>query len=509
MSHLKVGRLELSTRNNYKINGKNAKRCFLLSEKSDKNLILINTPKEYESSDKYILYDNNTKTIVNLLGSVGNREDDKSIYYYLFTYKWLSHKKYNLLFDFILQNNYDICSSRIIYTKEIITVDPPDSLDLDDGFSIEEDDEYYYLDIHIADPISYFDLSHEFIKPIFDELINRISTCYIPHNNKINNLLPEEFVKKVTLIGENKRTILFKTIINKINNKIDFKIIFTIATTKINNFSYQNFDKYLSHNLSFKNTLVSVTNILIKNMYNHQNTFSNLLSHEDNELSHKFIENIMIWINFKTGNFLSSFSPKSIIRIQNIPENISHEIQQIKSKDYSLFESIQNIIKSPASYEFSSHENNLHHSLGLNFYSHISSPMRRFVDMYNHIIIHNRTDFIENYISQKFNLEYLNHIVKIQKRLNNAYFLMNFVVNNPDTIFQAMILKIKNSESDNTNNKIVSLVIYNITINFKKIFIMKIPFNDNIKILTPFEVKLCYNSSLFKNYIFPFSIVIL
>ena len=33
--------------------------------------------------------------------------------------------------------------------------------------------------------------------------------------------------------------------------------------------------------------------------------------------------------------------------------------------------------------------------------------------------------------AKKFNLEYLNHIVKIQKRLNNAYFLMNFVVNNP------------------------------------------------------------------------------
>ena len=506
---LRVGRLQLSTRNNYKINGKNAKRCFILNEKNDNNLILINTSKEYESSDKYILFDNITKTIINIYGNVGNVLDDKNIYYHLFTYNWLSHKKYLQLFNFILSNDYDICEKRIIYEKEIITVDPPESLDLDDGFFIDEDEENYYLDIHIADPISYFDLSHEGVKAIFDELMIRLNTCYI----KINNLLPEEFVKKVTLIGQNKRTILFKTIINKNNHQINFQIHKTIVTTKINNFSYQNFDILLSNKLSFKNNLITISNILINNMYNgdnHQNNPFETLSHED-DISHKFIEIIMIWTNFQTGNILAKSFPKSIIRIQNM----SQEINFIKISDLTLYNSIKNILKISASYEFSSHENNLHHSLNLKYYSHVSSPMRRFVDMYNHLLIHNQTHFIENYILQKFNLEYLNHTVKIQKRLSNAFFLMNFILNNPDTIFQAMIIKIKNYNdtnndfTNNTNNKIVSIVIYNITINFKKIFIMKIPFNDNIKLFTPFNVKLCYNSSLFKNYIFPFSICIL
>ena len=533
MSNLRIGRLQLSTRNNYKINGKTAKKCFILDTinnkeidnkeiDNDKKTVLIYTQKEFQP-DKYVLVDINLKIVINTYGLIGNINDDLSIYYHMFTHSWLSNRKYDELFlKLFFKNNYeyDIVKERIIYENIVTTVDPEGSLDLDDGYYLFEDNDNYYLDIHIADPISYFNFSEDLdiTMNIFDELINRLNTCYIDCP-KINNLFPESFVKKVTLIGENKRSILFKTIINKNNNNISFEIQKTIIKNKINNMSYEKFDEYINclpkvpsvNNNSIKNNIILVSNILIDNM----NLNLPKINYNYKSISHNFIEIIMVWINFKTGNYLSNINNNIIIRVQE--KKISENSEKINTNVITF---INNLLNFSASYKYidSDKNNNFHNSLNLVNYCHISSPMRRFIDLYNHCIIHDSFDFINKYfISHNINLTHINYKIKKQKKISMAYDLIKFIHINKNYVFNAIILKIKNNtdfENDtdsenNTINKVVTLAIYSTELDFKKIIVTKIPYNDTLKLYTNFKVKLCYNSSHFKNNIFPFSIVII
>ena len=167
---MQVARLILSSRNTYKINSKNAKKCYILSSKSE--AILVQTSKEFSPHDNYVLVNTEQNKLINVIGIVGRLEDDLNIYNYLFTYKWAPNTKLNTLFR---SYNYeqDICPNRIIYTDEVITIDPYGSRDLDDGFTLHynKDANIFNLDIHIADPVSFFDFSNQNIYDIISEFI--------------------------------------------------------------------------------------------------------------------------------------------------------------------------------------------------------------------------------------------------------------------------------------------------------------------------------------------------
>ena len=78
-----IGRLVLSSRNTYKIEKKSAKQCLILSETVDN--VLINTNKEFNPLDNYVLVDIDKKQLIDIYGNVGNEQDDLNIYHYLHT----------------------------------------------------------------------------------------------------------------------------------------------------------------------------------------------------------------------------------------------------------------------------------------------------------------------------------------------------------------------------------------------------------------------------------------
>ena len=61
---MQVARLILSSRNTYKINNKNAKKCQILSTKSDS--ILVGTSKEFSPHDNYVIVNTKTNELVNV-----------------------------------------------------------------------------------------------------------------------------------------------------------------------------------------------------------------------------------------------------------------------------------------------------------------------------------------------------------------------------------------------------------------------------------------------------------
>ncbi len=94
-----IGRLALSSRNLYKIpvNGKmvSARKCYVLSENT--NDILVQTNKDFSAQDIYVQFDNESKIVSQVYGTVGNQIDDLNIYHHLYTQTWMSKSKYTEL----------------------------------------------------------------------------------------------------------------------------------------------------------------------------------------------------------------------------------------------------------------------------------------------------------------------------------------------------------------------------------------------------------------------------
>ena len=494
----KIGRLRLSSRDNFKIGTKSAKRCNILSSKEDDLLILTN--KEFTTSDTYIDIDTSTNTIRRTLGTIGNKEDDINIYYHLYTMDWMQHKKYREL-GLKLNLDYDCEKERSIYRDKVITIDPKFSTDLDDGFTITEDDSKYIIDIHIADPTSYFDLKNSITNEFIMELKKRLCTCYIPFENKINHLLPENIMKCVTLMsdGLDKRAITFRTTLSKYDNTYSVEIFSTILQN-IKNYTYEDYDKQvLQVDNNIKEKYITICNKLLEIM-------NCRIDFNIDDLCHKFIEVFMIWVNYISGNKYSNF----IVRTQEKPET---EI------DFSSIPKIlKNLLNYSANYKFKDDsdrastnvdedlQKNYHYSLNLYNYSHVSSPMRRFIDMYNHLIIHNYTTDELNSLLDRDSINIICDKLKYQKRISNAFELLNLLKINND--FKACVLEIKDQDTN-----LVLLGLFNEEHDIKKIILTKLPIkldcDNNVKLFDILNIKLNYNSTLFKNHIFPFSITLL
>lgn len=507
-----IGRLVLSSRNLYKINNPknnklvNARKCHILSANVDD--ILVPTDKEFSTRDIYIKL-NNLNQIDQILGTVGNLQDDLNIYHYLYIKDWLSNKKYMDLwkeYNFSTFLSFDLArGNRVGSNKQVITIDPFGSIDLDDGFSFDSDDFNYYLDIHISDPVSYFDFENSSMVKIFDEFVNRINTCYIPNSsgsNKPVHLLPENVVEYISLLEPNekirvRRAISFCFKINKETNQVDWSIIFT-NLTNIKNQTYEDFDRKINEPEESANKLdlVNLTNTMIK-LLDLKYSLINL----DADISHKMIEIFMIWTNYYCGKYLKSNSELMVVRVQeqkDLPDGLDLSRIPEYSRTFLNYSANYELVDNKVNQDLSLN----HYSLGINNYSHTTSPMRRIIDMINHLQIHSCSNQIDRI--KQIDIHMINEKIKIQKRISNSYDLINYIkISNK---FKAFVMDLKQLETK-TN---ALLIITTTTGNFKKMINVELPENTiQINKYDQIDIEVYYNSNNFKSNKYPFSIKII
>lgn len=525
MSNNMIGRLVLSSRNLYKIHSTNeklvsARKCYILSENTSD--LLVQTNKEFNPKDIYVKLNNqiNTSTISQtspiyqidqILGTIGDLQDDLNIFHYLYTKDWMSNFKYKKLWEDIgFDPTYDyLIENRINYQNQVITIDPLGSIDLDDGFSFRSDESNYYLDIHIADPTSYFNFSNPLMIKIFIEFINRINTCYIPNSKGSNqpiHLLPEQIIKYISLLETTReiptrRAITFLFIINKKTNEISYQVQYTLLSNIINK-TYEQFDLEINKNIIDKQELINLVNCFIKNMGLRYRSIE-----FDEDISHKMIEIFMIWVNCYAGNFmLKNQAHKLIVRSQDkkdLPEDFE------KIPDYCI-----NFLAYSANYKIIlNNESEEHYSLNVSNYCHVSSPMRRVVDMLNHLLInkHGKNDFdIDQFILNHVNIDKINNKIKIQRKISNAYELVKILKTNKT--FKACVMDLK-FKDDITYGLLVvctKILIDGIETELKKMVNVEIPKTFGIiHRFQELDIELHYNSINYKNNKFPFSIKIL
>lgn len=373
--------------------------------------------------------------------------------------------------------------------KIIISIDPTGCNDIDDAIHIDfkNNIEIY---VHISDPTSYFNINSELDK----ELQNRISSIYI---DKTHHMFPEILSTDIISLkkGKIKRAYTFKITFD--TNNID-DISTHIKTNKdlINfNFEFIKTNIIVQDNLSYDNFEKMLDNKYYNDMYQIGKQILDGLNISYKEYdSHKMIEAYMLLCNICA-------SKNCIFKRANVQKNIT------KFTQYNKFN------QSIAEYTL---EDKKHCGIGNLYYTHFTSPIRRYADMIVHRILY----YGNNDGKSKFNninsiINNINNTNKMYKKVYNIYNLLNLIGNSNEIETNGNICDIENNNLKIIiNNRILYINIFDnrlIKNDIVNIYtndnLMKIIYNDKekeYKIGDNIEIKIYF----IKNNINPFKIVI-
>ena len=296
-------------------------------------------------------------------------------------------------------------------------VDPINSKDFDDAISLDENKNTIY--IHIVD-------AHEQIVPSSSiDIKSFLSsfTLYLPEH--IENILPKEYAEfKLSLIkNEIRKTITFEYLIDpETQNIVKYKIYKSSIIIK-NRYNYDEFNKIivnfpmltLFHNKWKRNTL----NIPHIKMIIHPETgkLTNYLLETNNDIAHKIIETLMILTNITISKHVPNIIP------QRYHSKIRTEFVLEEYFDNEIINAIFSIKQyKPAIYDASKEG---HFGLGINSYTHFTSPIRRYFDVIIHRLLsgveYDNLDIVLQHINKRE--VYIEKLVKLYENLKILSFL--------------------------------------------------------------------------------------
>ena len=320
--------------------------------------------------------------------------------------------KYNINNGFSQNVQSEISHMEINPNSNIITIDGIDTLDMDDALSIEKKDGIYKLNVYIADVAKvihegmYLDL----------EAKKRTSTIYLSDN--IIPMFPFELSNNILSLNTNnyKDVIVYEMYIDE-KGKIINKNITKRQVLISNKLSYNDVNNIIvngSNNKNLETTILNLSelsNILKKNNtkkdgYREIEDFYNIISgvhkketsNKDKSPSEVIVEEIMILTNMLTALIFSEKGLPFIYRVHPnikdtkdyeslkfLEEMVNTEFEHTNTKAYlKIIESLINLY--PKAYY--STDNIGHFGIDVKYYSHSTSPIRRYADLLVQRLIH-------------------------------------------------------------------------------------------------------------------------
>lgn len=291
---------------------------------------------------KFIHWDNKLPngTIIDIIGNYTEDNMEKILMYH---YDIYPKKNKNKDKDKIL--NKDIVN-RIKYSVDIFSIDPFGCEDIDDALSITNNNSYYIIGVHIAQPIAFLD-----IDSIIEKSKTQFSTLYLKDERK------DLWGKDITL--------------NSSLSEGNEKPAYTILLYYDMNFNFSKFEH-------FPSIIINSRKLTYENAFEYKSAINLLdFTKRINETSdfHDMVSFWMIKTNIIIGNL---FQGQNIVpyRVNNILTTKIIEPVPDNIRDIFKRKNIET-----AYYSF---EKNEHMSLGIKNYCHFTSPIRRLVDCWIH-----------------------------------------------------------------------------------------------------------------------------
>jgi ribonuclease R len=348
-------------------------------------------------------------------------------------------------------SNEEISKRLDLRDKNVFTIDPKTAKDFDDAVSIEKlENGNVLVGIHIAD------VSHYVVpgNPIYKEAEKRATSVYLV--GKVIPMLPEKLSNNICSLVPNKDRLTFSVFVEFGSNgeRIRYKIAKTIINSK-RRFTYDEVQKIIESEMGdFNEEILRLNDIArklrkertdngsinfttpdIEFILDDKGSPIDIKIKESNE-SHHLIEEFMLLANRIISSHVNKKSQSEktpfVYRIHDLPneEKIKEFALFVQSLGYSFTpdgmnnsSEIQKLLESVAGTEEEAVVNEIairsmakavystqnigHYGLGFKFYSHFTSPIRRFPDLIAHKLIY---DYLGHNKSKNFGMKRLEEI---------------------------------------------------------------------------------------------------
>jgi len=298
----------------------------------------------------------------------------------------------------------------------IITIDPLNSQDYDDGFSIVElENGVKQLSVYISNVTIWMDVLN-----LWNSFSRRISTIYLP--DKKRPMLPTILSDCLCSLQENVRRVAFvMDVFIKEDEIIDIK--FCNAVIKVsNNYVYE--DAKLLGNQKYHDILDAAEKL--SKTYKYINNVRN---------SHELVCYLMILMNYhcakelikhKTGIFRSTIIKREFSVPDTLPEEVGKFIKIWNSASGQYIDGSEIV-------------DTRHELLDVDAYIHITSPIRRLVDLLNMIkfqstlgVIH-LSEHSSNFYCKWLNeIDYINTTMRSIRKVQCDCSLLDLCNNSPE-----------------------------------------------------------------------------
>lgn len=370
-----------------------------------------------------------------VLGEVGDfRVELDAILYKNYVHPKLKSKTQKTCINSILDQEYlqDFeGASECEY--ETFSVDPVGCKDIDDAFHYRQiDDNTIEIGIHIADVAFWIN------KDKIDFTI--FSSIYLDNGDQMNMLDNEFTYKKASLgNGDKRRAISLILRYSRDNLEKVQSFYFKRSIVKNRAISYSEADqikegsvfnlKQIAYSLIYNTSYRDITESLFKSL-----TYT------------KVVEHFMLLYNVYVAETLYSYDNHTILRNHKMNRINTHNEIDVRLTSY-----ISRLNQNAANYIVNTSKNNsTHESLGFNFYTHATSPIRRWVDIINQI---NIVNYIENKPIVKISeakIDIVNKFSKNLRRFYNNYEKLKIIfdekLNKLENIFDAFIIQISKNK---------------------------------------------------------------
>ena len=323
------------------------------------------------------------------------------------------------IYDNIIKMHQNIEDRRDHY---VISIDPNGSTDLDDAFSMKDN----ILSIYVANVpllLDYFKLWNSFSE--------RISTIYLP--DRKCPMLPTLLSENLCSLLENQERLAFCIDLTIDDNQIT-DIIFKNVIIKVSKNYIYNEDRLHDDEL-YKKVFECINKLNKREKYMREITDS-----------HHIVSYLMLLMNNKSADKLEQYQT-GIYRSITLNESKLKHPDTIPSEIYDFIK-----IWQCASGKYTNYKENNGHQLinsGLDNYVHITSPIRRLVDLLNMLKIQeklklinlssNALDFYNYWENQ---LEYINTTMRAIRKVQTDCNMLNMCTNDTtilDSIYKGYL----------------------------------------------------------------------